>query len=131
VFDNKSPQYAVDAVSNPLNLYGKTKLNGEEATLAAGKGNITSSFYVQENYMIQNKKKSRSWLSSSVNIKNRMAFPNGIHRLSKCDLNKFTLLCGLDIHLLQVHINAFISFILQVHISAFISFSLSACAELL
>jgi hypothetical protein len=93
VFDNKSPQYAVDAVSNPLNLYGKTKLNGEEATLAAGKGNITSSFYVQENYMIQNKKKSRSWLSSSVNIKNRMAFPNGIHRLSKCDLNKFTLLC--------------------------------------
>ncbi|PNF25856.1 hypothetical protein B7P43_G11132 [Cryptotermes secundus] len=40
VFDGKSPPYAVDAVPNPLNLYGKTKLNGEEVTLAFGKGNI-------------------------------------------------------------------------------------------
>jgi dTDP-4-dehydrorhamnose reductase len=39
VFDGKSPPYAVDAVPNPLNLYGKTKLYGEEVTLAFGKGN--------------------------------------------------------------------------------------------
>ncbi|KDR17569.1 methionine adenosyltransferase 2 subunit beta-like isoform X1 [Zootermopsis nevadensis] len=40
VFDGKSPPYAVNAVPSPLNLYGKTKLNGEKATLAVGKGNL-------------------------------------------------------------------------------------------
>jgi dTDP-4-dehydrorhamnose reductase len=40
VFDGKSPPYAVDAVPNPLNLYGKTKLDGEKVTLEVGKGNI-------------------------------------------------------------------------------------------
>lgn len=40
VFDGKSPPYAVDAVPNPLNLYGKTKLEGEKVTLEVGKGNI-------------------------------------------------------------------------------------------
>jgi len=40
VFDGKSPPYAVDAVPNPLNMYGKTKLEGEKVTLEAGKGNI-------------------------------------------------------------------------------------------
>lgn len=40
VFDGKSPPYAVDAVPNPLNLYGKTKLCGEEVTLAFGKGKL-------------------------------------------------------------------------------------------
>lgn len=40
VFDGKSPPYAVDAVPNPLNLYGKTKLEGEKITLEVGKGNI-------------------------------------------------------------------------------------------
>jgi dTDP-4-dehydrorhamnose reductase len=39
VFDGTSPPYDVDAVPNPLNLYGKTKLRGEEITLAFGKGN--------------------------------------------------------------------------------------------
>jgi dTDP-4-dehydrorhamnose reductase len=49
VFDGKSPPYAVNAVPSPLNLYGKTKLNGEEATLATGKGNITSSITYRKN----------------------------------------------------------------------------------
>jgi nucleoside-diphosphate-sugar epimerase len=40
VFDGKSPPYAVDAVPSPLNLYGKTKLDGEKVTLDVGKGNI-------------------------------------------------------------------------------------------
>jgi nucleoside-diphosphate-sugar epimerase len=40
VFDGKSPPYAVDAVPSPLNLYGKTKLDGEKVTLEVGKGNI-------------------------------------------------------------------------------------------
>lgn len=40
VFDGNSPPYAVDAVPNPLNLYGKTKLEGEKVTLEVGKGNI-------------------------------------------------------------------------------------------
>lgn len=40
VFDGKSPPYAVDAMPNPLNLYGKTKLEGEKVTLEVGKGNI-------------------------------------------------------------------------------------------
>lgn len=40
VFDGNSPPYAVDAVPNPLNLYGKTKLDGEKVTLEIGKGNI-------------------------------------------------------------------------------------------
>ncbi|KAJ9593291.1 hypothetical protein L9F63_015166 [Diploptera punctata] len=40
VFDGTSPPYDVDAVPNPLNLYGKTKLQGEQETLAANKGNI-------------------------------------------------------------------------------------------
>lgn len=39
VFDGTSPPYAVDAVPNPVNLYGKTKLYGEQITLEFGKGN--------------------------------------------------------------------------------------------
>ncbi|XP_069677974.1 methionine adenosyltransferase 2 subunit beta-like [Periplaneta americana] len=40
VFDGKTPPYSVSAVPNPLNLYGKTKLEGEKATLRANKGNL-------------------------------------------------------------------------------------------
>lgn len=45
VFDGKSPPYAVDTVPNPLNLYGKTKLEGEKVTLEAGKGNILMNYH--------------------------------------------------------------------------------------
>ncbi|PSN53758.1 Methionine adenosyltransferase 2 subunit beta [Blattella germanica] len=40
VFDGTSPPYDINAIPNPLNLYGKTKLEGENATLATNKGNL-------------------------------------------------------------------------------------------
>jgi S-adenosylmethionine synthetase len=35
VFDGTSPPYKPSSVTNPLQLYGKTKLEGEKALLAA------------------------------------------------------------------------------------------------
>lgn len=35
VFDGKSPPYSDTAVPSPLNFYGKTKLQGEEAVISA------------------------------------------------------------------------------------------------
>ncbi|XP_047110685.1 methionine adenosyltransferase 2 subunit beta-like isoform X1 [Schistocerca piceifrons] len=40
VFDGKNPPYSEESVPSPLNLYGKTKLQGEEACMAASSGNI-------------------------------------------------------------------------------------------
>nr|CAD7199505.1 unnamed protein product [Timema douglasi] len=40
VFDGKSPPFSEDDTPNPLNLYGKTKLQGELATLSANPDNI-------------------------------------------------------------------------------------------
>ena len=39
VFDGASPPYHEDAIPNPLNAYGRTKLLGEEATLSVSSGN--------------------------------------------------------------------------------------------
>ncbi|RKP06381.1 hypothetical protein THASP1DRAFT_35163 [Thamnocephalis sphaerospora] len=41
VFDGTSPPYDVDATPNPLNLYGKLKLRGEEALRAVGGNAVT------------------------------------------------------------------------------------------
>nr|CAD7568676.1 unnamed protein product [Timema californicum] len=38
VFDGKSPPFSEDDTPNPLNLYGKTKLQGELATLSVNPG---------------------------------------------------------------------------------------------
>ena len=38
VFDGTSPPYNIDSKPNPLNQYGKTKLQGEQVTLDASKG---------------------------------------------------------------------------------------------
>ena len=42
MFDGTSPPYDVTAVPNPLNLYGQTKLKGEQETLSVNKGNISN-----------------------------------------------------------------------------------------
>ena len=38
VFDGTAPPYNIDSAPNPLNVYGKTKLQGEVVTLKASKG---------------------------------------------------------------------------------------------
>lgn len=38
VFDGKNPPYKETDVPNPLNTYGKSKLEGEKVALAEGKG---------------------------------------------------------------------------------------------
>jgi len=38
VFDGTSPPYNIDSKPNPLNQYGKTKLEGEHVTLEASTG---------------------------------------------------------------------------------------------
>ncbi|XP_067012414.2 methionine adenosyltransferase 2 subunit beta [Anabrus simplex] len=40
VFDGRSPPYSTEDQPNPVNLYGKTKLQGEEATRAASQDHI-------------------------------------------------------------------------------------------
>ena len=38
VFDGRSPPYKIDSEPNPLNKYGKSKLDGEKVVLEASKG---------------------------------------------------------------------------------------------
>lgn len=40
VFDGDNPPYKEDATPNPLNYYGQTKLEGEQATIKVDKGNM-------------------------------------------------------------------------------------------
>lgn len=43
VFDGTKPPYSETDITNPLNTYGKTKLQGEQVTLEAGQGIFTYS----------------------------------------------------------------------------------------
>ncbi len=40
VFDGKKPPYSVDAQPNPLNKYGKSKLDGERVVMETNKGRV-------------------------------------------------------------------------------------------
>ena len=44
VFDGNDAPYEVDAKPNPLNAYGKTKLEGEKVTLDINKGKSSEAF---------------------------------------------------------------------------------------
>jgi S-adenosylmethionine synthetase len=44
VFDGTNPPYSETDIPNPLNRYGKTKLQGEQVTLEASQGIFSFSF---------------------------------------------------------------------------------------